>query len=337
LCAVDFASDATLFYHLYQKEVFMKIKDIQNLFIKEGIETDPRGKDLVKLDMEKRKKEYEALDADKKKIFDIESLENPYYDSRVIYSGADADIKSIAVGIDIETPEILLAKHIINSGKKIDLLIAHHPEGYAYSTFANVIYMQSDILYKQGIAVNISEKLVNPRASEVERSVYPQNNERVSDTAKILDIPFMTAHTVADNHVASFLQKEINALNPVYLDDIMDFLNKQSEYIYSSKVGQPPVILNGNKNSRCGKVFVDMTGGTEGPIEVFEKLSQAGIGTIVGMHLSQKALKEAEKHKINIILAGHISSDNLGLNLLFDKLEKKFGNLEFIEISGFRR
>ena len=44
------------------------------------------------------------------------------------------------------------------------------------------------------------------------------------------------------------------------------------------------------------------------------------------------------KHHLNIVLAGHISSDNLGLNLLFDKLEKKFvQKLEFVECSGFRR
>ncbi|MDR0822794.1 MAG: hypothetical protein LBN20_03320 [Endomicrobium sp.] len=315
----------------------MKIKDIQELFIKEGIEADPRGKDLVELDMKKRKKNYEDLSAKQKENFDIESLENPYYDSRILYAGKDPDIKTVAVGIDIETPEILLVKQLLGSGKKIDLIIAHHPEGYAYSTFSNVIYMQSDILFRQGVAINISEKLISARAKEVERSVYPQNNERVSDAAKLLDIPLMSAHTVADNHVVSFLQREIDALKPAYLGDIMDFLNKHPEYIHSSKFGQPPVILLGDKNSRCGKIFVDMTGGTEGPIESFEKLSQAGVGTIVGMHLSQKAVKEAEKHKINVILAGHISSDNLGLNLLFDKLEKKLGKLEFIEISGFRR
>ncbi|MDR3049605.1 MAG: NGG1p interacting factor NIF3 [Elusimicrobiota bacterium] len=315
----------------------MKIKDIQELFVKEGIEVDPRGKDLVALDLKKRKKNYDDLSKEQKENFDIESLENPYYDSRILYSGKDPDIKNIVVGIDIETPEILLTKQLKDSGRKIDLIVAHHPEGYAYSTFSNVIYMQSDILFRQGIAINISEKLISPRVKEVERSVYPQNNERVSDAAKILDIPFMTAHSVADNHVASFLQKEFDALNPVYLIDIIDFLNKQPEYIHSSKVGQAPVILLGDKTSRCGKIFVDMTGGTEGPIESFEKLSQAGVGTIVGMHLSQKAVKEAQKHKINVILAGHISSDNLGLNLLFDKLEKKFGKLEFVEISGFRR
>jgi hypothetical protein len=165
----------------------------------------------------------------------------------------------------------------------------------------------------------------------------PQNNDRITDVAKLLDIPLMTAHTVADNHVASFLQKEIDALKPVYIKDIMDYLNTLPEYKYSSKAGLAPTLFVGSEDSLCGKVFVDMTGGTEGPIEMLEKLAAAGVGTIVSMHLGQKAVKEAEKYCINILVAGHISSDNLGLNLLFDKLETEYGKLDFVESSGFRR
>ncbi|MDR1195100.1 MAG: hypothetical protein LBL00_01315 [Endomicrobium sp.] len=315
----------------------MKLKQIQELFVREGIETDPRGVGAVELDLLKRKEEYDALSKEKKEFFDIESLTNPYYDSRILYGDEDAEIKTAMVGIDIESPELLLADRLINSGKKIDLVIAHHPEGYAYSTFHNVVGMQTDILHKQGIPVNITEKLISARIREVKRSVMPQNNERVSDAAKLLDIPFMTAHSVADNHVASFLQKEIDALSPRFLKEITAFLNKQPEYLHSSKMGMCPTVLAGNDDSRCGKVFVDMTGGTEGPVESLEKLANAGVGTIVCMHLSPKAVKEAEKQNLNIILAGHISSDNLGLNLLFDKLENKFGNIEFVEASGFRR
>ncbi|MFH0806977.1 MAG: hypothetical protein V2A57_01005 [Elusimicrobiota bacterium] len=80
-----------------------------------------------------------------------------------------------------------------------------------------------------------------------------------------------------------------------------------------------------------------MTGGTEGSIEVFEKLATAGVGTIVGMHMSDEHYKNAEKFHINVVIAGHISSDTLGLNLLFDEVEKKFGKIEFFGCSGFTR
>ena len=54
------------------------------------------------------------------------------------------------------------------------------------------------------------------------------------------------------------------------------------------------------------------------------------------MHISEDIKKEAEKHNISVVIAGHIASDNIGLNLLLDKIEKK-GKLEIIPCSGFRR
>ena len=63
-----------------------------------------------------------------------------------------------------------------------------------------------------------------------------------------------------------------------------------------------------------------MTGGTSGSKNIYEKLSQAGIGTIVGMHISEEHRKKAEENHVNVVIAGHISSDNLGLNLILDEL-----------------
>ena len=38
------------------------------------------------------------------------------------------------------------------------------------------------------------------------------------------------------------------------------------------------------------------------------------------MHISDEHKKEAEKHHINVVIAGHIASDNLGMNLLLDSV-----------------
>jgi hypothetical protein len=316
----------------------MKLKDIHNLFIKEGIDADPRGLNVVGLDLLKRKEEYDDLSDKERENYDIESLTNPYYDSRILYGDENTEVETVMVGIDVESQEILLAKQLINSGTEIDLIIAHHPEGYAYSTFYGVLGMQADILSKQGVPINVAEKIVSKRMEEVQRSVLSQNSERVCNAAKLLNIPFMTAHSVADNHVATFLQNEIDVLNPTYLKTVIELLNKYPEYKHASKIGHKPFILNGSDYSHCGKVFVDMTGGMECPLESFEKLEAVGVGTIISMHLSCKAVKKAKEHHLNIILAGHISSDNLGLNLLFDKLEKNaLEKFKFIECSGFIR
>ena len=306
-------------------------------FIENGIKNDPRGEKEVRTLLEEKNKDYENLDDEKKSFFDKETLTNPYYDSRIIYGTGNEEIKSVMVGIDIESPELLLANQLRLSGKKIDMVLAHHPEGKAYSTFHNVINMQSEIIKGQGVPINIAESYISSRASEVGRSVSGQNHQRVFDAARLLDIPLMTAHTVADNNVTTFLQKELDKLQPRYLKDIIFFLENIPEYKYAKTYDNGPYILNGTDKSKCGKIFVDMTGGTEGPTEIIEKLAVAGVGTIVGMHMSEKNYNNAVKNKVNVIIAGHISSDNLGVNLLLDSLEKKYGGLDCIECSGFRR
>ena len=78
-----------------------------------------------------------------------------------------------------------------------------------------------------------------------------------------------------------------------------------------------------------------MTGGTEGAPEIYEKLSQAGVGTVVGMHLSEQHRLEAEKASLNVVIAGHISSDSIGMNLFLDWVEKE--GIEILSCSGLIR
>ena len=81
--------------------------------------------------------------------------------------------------------------------------------------------------------------------------------------------------------------------------------------------------------------MVEFTGGTEGAKEIYERLSHAGVGTIIGMHISEEHRKEAKKHHLNLVVTGHMASDSIGINLLLDQLEKK--GLEVVSCSGLIR
>ena len=64
-------------------------------------------------------------------------------------------------------------------------------------------------------------------------------------------------------------------------------------------------------------------------------MADAGIGTVIGMHMSEEHKKEAEAANINVIIAGHMSSDSLGMNLFLDELEKQ--GIEIVPCSGLIR
>jgi putative NIF3 family GTP cyclohydrolase 1 type 2 len=314
----------------------MKLKDIYKKAIQIGIENDPRGKDFVQKELKKRKKDYKNLPDKKKEFFDMESLENPYSDSRILFGTGDEQVKTIIAGIDMEVPEIVLADALRRKGENIDLILAHHPEGSAYARLFAVMNMQADILGRYGVPINIAESLMESRIKEVERRLMPVNHTRAVDAARLLNIPFMNLHTPADNMVATYLQKLFDEKKPYTLDDIIDLLLEIPEYKEAEKNGAGPRILIGSKDRKAGKIFVDMTGGTEGSKDIFQSIALSGINTIVAMHLSEEHYKNAEKNHLNIVIAGHIASDTLGLNLLLDKVLGE-EDIKILECSGFKR
>lgn len=314
----------------------MTLSEVYKRAVRYGIENDPRGGDAVTRYLIDRKKQFDDLKEKDKEFFDVESLTNPYADTRILNGTGDEEVTSALVGIDIETPEILLADNLKTKGSGIDAIIAHHPEGMPYNNLHDVMSMQADILRTFGVPINVAEDLMEDRISEVKRKLMPVNTSRAVDAARLLEFPFMCVHTPADNMVASYLQNLFDTNKPYALCNVLDMLMEIEEYKDAARSFCAPNILLGSAQRKAGRIFVDMTGGTEGAKDIFQVLSSSGINTIVGMHMSEEHKKEAEKHHINVVIAGHISSDNLGMNLLFDKIFKD-SNVVVTGCSGFRR
>jgi putative NIF3 family GTP cyclohydrolase 1 type 2 len=309
----------------------MTIKEIYQLAIKIGIENDLRGKEAVNKILERLRKKYKEMSKKEKEEFDKERLNNPYADTRILVE-TKKEIKKILAGIDIGVGEILLADRL----KDIDLVLAHHPHGTALANLDDVMHLQADVLNLYGVPIHIAENLIHLRMEEVSRKVAPINHNEVVDAAKLLNIGFMCVHTPADNLVASFLKKLIEKEKPEYVEDLLNLLKSIPEYKEAIKIGAGPRLFTGKLTNRCGKIaLTEITGGTEGAPAIYETLSQVGIGTVVAMHMSEEHRKEAEKAHINVVIAGHIASDSLGMNLFLDELAKQ--KIEIIPCSGLIR
>ncbi|MBU1045623.1 Nif3-like dinuclear metal center hexameric protein [Patescibacteria group bacterium] len=310
----------------------MKIPDIYNLALQMGTAADLRGKEAVEKFLSKKQRDYEKLSEKEKQNFDLETLKNPYSDSRILNVSEDKEIKRILVGIDIEPAELLLAREIGN----IDLIISHHPLGKALATLHEVMELQCEVLSQYGVPINIAEGLMREKISEVARGLNKSNSERTVDAAKLLKSNLICLHTICDNLAADFLKRTIENQKPETVGELLDIIEKIPEYRLSSKNGIGPKIFVGKKDNHCGKIaFTEITGGAEGSSKLYEKMAQAGIGTIVGMHVSEEHKKEAESALINMVIAGHMPSDSLGVNLFLDELEKK--GIEIIPCSGLIR
>lgn len=316
----------------------MKLKRFYELAVKMGMQKDPRTKQELNNELKRAKSDYRRLKGIDREMYDKERFKHPYADTRILCGNPDREIKTIMVGIDIETSELLMADKLIERGLAIDLVMAHHPEGRALSGFYEVMHLQKNLLSRLGIKKEIAASLLDERIEEVSRSIAKTNHARSVDAAKLLNIAFMCVHTPADNHVTGFLQSRFDKKRPKKVRDILNILKAIPEYKIGLKNGSGPGLIAGKQSNNAGKIFVDMTGGTEGSKKVFGRLSQAGVDTIVSMHLSEEHFKNAKTEHINIIIAGHIASDTLGLNLLLDSLEEREKEeFNIIDASGFTR
>lgn len=314
----------------------MKLGEMYDLAIEMAIDKDPRQKKEIINELKEVKEKYQKMAKEEKIGFDQDKLKNPYADSRILFGDLDKEISCILTGIDMETPEILMANELNKKGKKIDLVLAHHPEGKALQGLADAMKLQEHIMEAAGVPLNVTEKILSPRIAEVKRALHADNFNRVAMAAELMNIAFACFHTLADNQVYAYLEKNISSKNHRHIKDVIKALLKIPEYKISAEQGNKPEVVTGSENSYAGKIVAtEMTGGTSGSEKIFQKLEHAGVSTILSMHCGEKHRKMAEKHHINVIVAGHMASDSLGMNLILDEFEKK--GVKIIPASGLIR
>lgn len=314
----------------------MKLKKLYEKIVEFGIENDLRQTKEIKDLLADRKNQFSKLSPQEKEFFDQETLVNPFEDTRILFGDPEKNVKSVIVGIDVESGELAVVDRLREKGQKIDLVISHHPEGLAYAKFYEVMDLQADAFFKAGIPISFAQNCVAERKGQVSRRVHAVNHQRPIDIARLLNIELLCAHTPCDNCAYQFMNQLVQKDKPQTMGQLIDLLYQIPEYKHSAKNNNPPIIALGSKTSRVNKVWVEFTGGTEGPQEIYQKLSSVGIDTIIAMHQSEEHYKKCKEANINVIFASHIASDNLGVNLMLDHLCET-EQLNVIEFSGFAR
>ncbi len=313
----------------------MKLREIHETAVRMGIKADPRGKKGVDEYLERTRRRHEKAPDHLKEFADAQDLTNPFADTRIYVGDPETEVKTLLGGIDMNSGEILLADRLREKGVPVDAVYTHHPEGYGLTKLNDVMEVQADIWAQFGVPIQAGEKFISERMDEIKRRMMPVNYDQAIDVARLLDIPFFSAHTPTDNLVVDFLVRYFDEREPKLIEDVQKALLAIPEYRIAAHKGAGPYVGKSSPSARAGKIWVDMTGGTEGPKKVMEKLADAGVGTIVGMHMGPELRDEADKHNMHVVIAGHMSSDSLGINLFLDALERK--GVETIPTSGLIR
>ncbi len=249
-------------------------------------------------------------------------------DSAILVPGEG--IKKVLVGVDMGTAELLLAKEL-----GVDCVIGHHPVGgTARANFITVMDNQIDRMVQAGIPINKAEKVLAKKRGKVERGSHSRNYDTVHSAAKLLGMPLLSIHTptdiLAQNIVQEVMDKVYAENNQAKVSDLIEALMEMPEY---QRDLNKPVVRVGSKESYSGKPFVTMAGGTGGGSDVLKAYFEAGVGTLVTMHIPEDDIKAIKDQNIgNVLVAGHMSSDSVGINAFLKVLEEK--GIEVIRMSG---
>jgi len=247
---------------------------------------------------------------------DLAGLDKMPGDCDVVVPGED--IKKVLVGVDMDTAELLLAKEL-----GYDCVVSHHPK----NTNVDIVdVMDAHIvkLEKLGVPRNKSQKALAPRKDELSYVFHVANSRRSESAAKLLNMPYLSLHTPADIIGEAMVQEHLDekfADKPeTKLEDIAKALEEIGEYKNSAR---KPVIRVGSKDSYAGKIYVLMSGFTGPGAPILKQYFEGGVGTLVMMHIPEKDAKELKEHGVgNVVIAGHMSSDSLGMNKIAQEWRK---------------
>ncbi|MHB1418722.1 MAG: hypothetical protein ACYCX4_03920 [Bacillota bacterium] len=249
-------------------------------------------------------------------------------DSGVIVDGDG--INKVLFGVDMESAEILIAKQL-----GFDAVITHHPKGgNPMLNLYQVMSNQIDRMVQAGVPINRAQKAIKERQEEIDRAAHVNNYDRAVSAARLLGVPFIGIHTPADvlaeTTVQDHLDQRLAGNKRATLRDVLNCLDELPEYHCTLA---KPKIRVGSADSYAGKIWVTMAGGTSGGKEVAKAYFEAGVGTLVMMHVPEDVLKAVRDQNMgNIVVAGHMASDSVGINRIIAALEQK--GLEVTRMSG---
>lgn len=253
-------------------------------------------------------------------------------DSAIYHPGEN--IQKAIIGIDMGAPELDLAHRL-----GYDCVIAHHPIGdSARLDFADVLWTHLDQMLAAGVPESVARPLVEEKVQSAQMGMHAANYDHTPSIARLLDMPYLNIHLPLDEVGRQMM---VNAIAPLSEDQpvsalIDAFKTTMPEYNTAMTDFQVRV---GSLDNPLGKVAISHAAGTNGGYPIAKAYFDHGVDTVLYIHCSpQDSIKLKEEYQDkgkNLIISGHIVSDEIGINAYVRELEQR--GIDITCISGVMR
>lgn len=265
-----------------------------------------------------------------KMALDLAGIEKLPLDSSISVEGEN--ITKVLAGIDMGSAEIMIAKQ-----EGYDCVVRHHNMVPMLGKLGELVAESHyEKMVEYGLPANIAQKLVEHRKREIAMTFQGINLDSGPSVARLLNMPYLGIHTPADLLGERAVEEKVKEVynknsNPT-VKEIFDNIVTLREYDEAPE-GQKPMIVVGEDTSFAGKTIVDFAGGLAPELDELKAYIHAGIGTFVCMHMENSIVKSLrEDNRCNVICLGHMTSDAIGMNLIFEQWEKH--GIEVTRIGG---
>ena len=248
-----------------------------------------------------------------------------------VYVEAAGDVHRILFGVDVGVGELILAR---DAG--FDAAIAHHPLGdQARLRMPEVVHRQVDQMVAEGIDRADAEVAVAERLEAPHRAMHAANINQVVDAARLLGFPVANIHLACDiigrREIEHLIARRTSPGSTV--GDALGWLDDFPEI--ARGLTRPEAWL-GDTAQPLGRVTVAIAGGYNGGHPAFSRYYEAGVDTIVTMHVADPDLARLREDPIAagkaLIVTGHMATDSIGINRVIAGLEEQ--GIEVVRAGG---
>jgi len=232
-------------------------------------------------------------------------------------------VRRALFGIDVESGDLVMAKQL-----GYDLVIAHHPTGgAAVLEFPKVLSKHGDILVRHGVPRPAAEAAVRETQEDRWPSSHAQNYDHLPSVARLLGIGLMCIHNPCDEIGRRVMDETLRKGLPAnpHVRDAIDVLSRLPEFrAASTKI----VLRMGKADNPLGKWAVHHGAGTNGGFPIARTAFEHGIDTVFYIHVDAghlRRLHEAfgREGTKNLVVAGHVAADSIGINVLVRALRDR--------------
>lgn len=235
---------------------------------------------------------------------------------------AGKPVQRVLASINATTGDLLLARDL-----GCDTVLLHHPlAGRARKRFHRVLQRMVELMTDEGVSGESALRATERLREKCRYNDHASDWDHLVSGARLLGLNLLNAHLAPDEIGRHVMLEAVGGVGE--RDTVGDLVRALRTVPELDHAENEILYVPDDPTRKCGRVAIMHGGGTNPGAPGAEALFEAGVGTVVMIHLGgDDALRLRERAEAGglggVIITGHLASDAIGMNAYLGALEGK--------------